>query len=125
MPCKSTPFYHPSSKKREQDEQIFRETQRMVKNLQNKTQEHGVSIDVAKDSKKLLADQLERTSLIFKFIKCRKQLQITQFIAAGERRVSGIRALLVIRCKGLSEEQQSFAVDECRSKIMHFQAFPP
>jgi hypothetical protein len=97
----------------------------MVKNMYSKTHEQDVAFRATKYVKKQLADHREQTCLLVKSIERRHQKQIAQFDAAGERKVLDTRALLVIRCKGLSDEQQSSATKECDSKIGHFQAFPP
>jgi hypothetical protein len=92
----------------------------MVKNMHNKTHEQDVAFKATNDVKKQLSDHRERTCLLVNSIERRHQKQIAQFDAAGERKVLDTRALLEIKCKGLSDEQRRSETKECDSKIGHF-----
>jgi hypothetical protein len=122
--CKFPPNVNPRSIQRKAVKKFTRQTQRETKVLYNKTRTHDVAYKVANDIKKQLSDHRERTDKIVKSLETRHRIQIKQFVAAGDRRVSDTRALLVIQCKGISEEQTSSATKECNSKIGHFQVRP-
>lgn len=90
--------------------------------MHGKTHAQDAIYRVNSDVKKQLSDHRQRTELLANHIEARHQVQIKQFVAAEERRVSDTRALLEIQCKNLSEEQKSSATKECNSKISHQQA---